>query len=182
MPNSSPKKLPNAEKFTDWVTEEVLPAIRKTGVYVAPQVDSTMLYQIAEAMAEKERQLTVLSAENEYQRQLIAEYEPRMQYLDTILESTGTMATSQIAADYGMSARSLNRILHEAGVQRNVNGQWILYRKHMDKGYTKSETISFQRSDGRPDTKLNTKWTQKGRLMIHQTLAGRGIVAVMDRK
>lgn len=170
-----------AEHFQAKVADEIIPSIRKTGVYISPQIDSTMLHQIAEAMAEKEQQIEALTAETESQRQLIAEYEPKMQYLDTILESTGTMATSQIAADYGMSARNLNKILHEEGIQRNVNGQWILYRKHMNNGYTKSETISFMRSNGQPDTKLNTKWTQKGRLMIHQVLTNRGIIAVMDR-
>lgn len=175
-------KLPTAERFTDWVTEEILPSIRKTGVYVSPQVDSGMMFQIAEAMAKKEQQIKQLTAEAEYQRQLIAEYEPKLQYLDTILESTGTMLTTQIAADYDLTARRLNNILHEAGIQHKVNGQWILYRKHMNKGYTKSKTISFAHSDGTPDTKINTTWTQKGRLMIHNVLTSLGIQARMDKE
>ena len=65
--------------------------------------------------------------------------------------------------------------------QRKVNGQWILYRKYMGKGYTKSETINITRSDGRPDTKMHTRWTQKGRLMIHEVLTARGIKARMDK-
>ena len=104
------------------------------------------------------------------------------QYLDTILSSEGTMATTQIAADYDISAKQLNKILHEEGLQRNVNGQWILYREHMGKGYTKSETIAITRSDGRPDTKMYTKWTQKGRVLIHNILTRRGILPVMDRQ
>lgn len=80
-----------------------------------------------------------------------------------------------------MSAKRLNRILHEEGVQRYVNGKWILYAEHMGKGYTKSKTINITRSDGRSDTVLNTEWTQKGRLMIHDILTSRGIQAVMDR-
>ena len=102
-------------------------------------------------------------------------------YKRQILESEGTLATSQIAADYGISARQLNKILHGEGIQHNVNGQWILYRKHMGLGYTKSKTIQFVHSDGRPDTKLHTQWTQKGRLMIHEILKRRGIMAVMDK-
>jgi len=90
------------------------------------------------------------------------------------------MTTTQIAADYGMSANRLNKILKEARIQRCVGGQWILYEKHMRKGYTKSETIAITRSDGRADTKLHTKWTQKGRLMINEVLNSRGIYANMD--
>ena len=130
--------------------------------------------------AEEEKQ--ALRAENEAQRQAIAEFEPMKQYVDTILSSTGTMTTTQIAADYDMSAQKLNRILHEEGLQHNVNGQWILYRRHMGKGYTKSNTFYFNHSDGKPDAKITTQWTQKGRLVIHEMLTKRGIVAIMDRE
>lgn len=171
-------KLPGAKKFRRWVTAEVLPSIRKTGGYNIPKDYPSAL----RALADAEEKRLALVAENEAQKQVIAEFEPIRQYMDEILSSTGTLATSQIAADYGMSARKLNRILHEEGIQRNVNGQWILYTKHMNQGYTKSKTIQITRSDGRPDTVLHTEWTQKGRLLIHEILTARGIQAVMDRR
>lgn len=96
-------------------------------------------------IAELTTQNTALLAENEQQRQTIADFEPVRQYVDVILESTGVIATTQIAADYGLSAKALNRILHEAGVQHKVNGQWILYREHMGKGYTDSKTFPITR-------------------------------------
>lgn len=170
-------KLPTAKKFKRWVTSAVLPAIRKTGSYSMPKDYPSALRALADAAEQK----LALEAENERQRQQIAEFQPIRQYVDTILESEGTLATSQIAADYGISARQLNKILHDEGIQHNVNGQWILYRKYMGLGYTKSKTIQFTHSDGRPDTKLHTQWTQKGRLKIHEILTGRGIQAVMDR-
>ena len=123
-----------------------------------------------------------LLAENERQQQVIADFEPVKQYVDIILQSKGSLATSQIAADYGISARELNRILHDEGIQHKVNSQWILYRGHMGKGWTDSRTIQFTHSDGRPDAKMMTYWTQKGRMMIHDLLARRGIVPVMDRE
>lgn len=115
-------------------------------------------------------------------RQVVADFQPIQQYVDTILSSPGTMATTQIAADYDMSAKKLNKILHEEGIQRCVNGQWILYKQHMGKGYTKSVTFNFYHSDGGQDAKPNTQWTQKGRLLIHEILTARGILAVMDRQ
>lgn len=171
-------KLPTAEKFTDWVTKEVLPSIRKTGGYALPKDYPAALRALADAEEAKLR----LLAENQQQAQVIADFEPIRQYVDTILESKGTMATSQIAADYGLTAQKLNKILHDGGIQRNVNGQWLLYAKHMGRGYTKSKTIQIIRSDGRPDTIMQTQWTQKGRLMIHEILTARGIEAVMDRR
>lgn len=133
------------------------------------------------ALADETEKRLALEAENEKQRQVIADFEPIKHYVDTILESTSTLTTTQIAADYDLSARQLNRILMEEGIQRNVNGQWILYKKYMGCGYTKSKTIQFCHSDGRPDSKVFTQWSQKGRLLIHDILTARGIVAVMDR-
>lgn len=170
-------KLPGARKFRRWVTSEVLPSIGQTGGYQIPQDYPSAL----RALADAEEQKQALAAENERQRQAIADFAPVRQYLDTILESPGTMATSQIAADYGMSAKKLNKILHEAGIQHNVNGQWILYTRLMGKGYTKSKTIHITHADGQPDTRMQTQWTQKDRLMIRETLTARGYMAVMDR-
>ena len=166
---------PEAKPFRKWVTSEVLPSIRKTGSYALPKDYPTALRALADAEEQKLR----LLAENQQQAQVIADFEPIRQYVDTILESKGTMATSQIAADYGLTAQKLNKILHDGGIQRNVNGQWLLYAKHMGKGYTKSKTIQIIRSDGRPDTIMQTQWTQKGRLMIHEILTARGIEAVL---
>ena len=169
---------PEAKPFRKWVTSEVLPSIRKTGSYALPKDYPTALRALADAEEQKLR----LLAENQQQAQVIADFEPIRQYVDTILESKGTMATSQIAADYGLTAQKLNKILHDGGIQRNVNGQWLLYAKHMGRGYTKSKTIQIIRSDGRPDTIMQTQWTQKGRLMIYEILTARGIEAIMDRR
>ena len=180
-------KLPNAKKFKRWITTEVIPSIRKHGAYMTPDTmqrfiaDPDFAIGLLTALKDEQEKSRALEAENEKQSQLLADYEPKVQYLETILQSEGTMTTAQIAADYDMSAIQLNQILRDAGIQRKVNGQWILYRKYMGKGYTKSETINITRSDGRPDTKMHTRWTQKGRLMIHEVLTARGIKARMDK-
>ena len=171
-------KLPTARKFRRWVTSEVLPSIRRTGGYNLPKDYPSAL----RALADTEEKRLALLAENERQQQIIADFEPVKQYVDTILQSKDAVTTTQIAADYGMSAKELNRILYQEGVQHKVNGQWILYKKHMGKGLTVSRTIHFYHHDGSPDTKMNTCWTQKGRMMIHNILTARGIQAVMDRE
>jgi len=183
-----------AEVFQAKIADEVIPSIRKHGAYMTPDTLDKMItspefgIKLLTALKEEqekrkalEMQNTALSAENEAQRQVIADFEPIKQYVDTILSSNRTLTTTQIAADYDMSAKRLNRILFDEGIQRYVNGQWILYKKHMGKGYTKSKTINITHSDGRPDTVLNTEWTQKGRLKINEILNARGILAVMDR-
>ncbi len=112
--------------------------------------------------------------------QEIGELKPKADYVDEILKSNGTMTATQIAADYGLSANKLNKILNETRLQRKVGNQWILYKEHMNKGLTKSNTISIVRSDGRQDTKLQTKWTQKGRLKIHEILTEKGYEAQLS--
>lgn len=173
-------KLPNAKQFKRWVTSEVLPTIRKHGAYMTEDVIKQAiltpdfligLAQELKAEQEKNKELAALTA---YQEQQIAEFKPVKDYVDRILSTKSTMTITQIAADYDLSAVKLNKILHEAGLQRKVGEQWILYKQHMTKGYTKSETITFARSDGRLDCKVNTKWTQKGRLKIHEILTEKG--------
>lgn len=163
-------KLPSAKKFKRWVTSEVLPTIRKTGSYS----------NVPQSFAQALRLAADLEEKNQLLEQQIAEYEPKISYLDTILSSTDTVATSQIAADYGMSAIALNKLLNELGVQHKVSGQWILYRKHMNQGYTKSHTTEIPKADGGTKIVMNTKWTQKGRLFIYELLKKEGYYPQMD--
>lgn len=170
-------KLPNAKRFKRWVTAEVLPSIRETGIYGMPRSLPEALRAYAAEVEEKEKLLAL----NQAQEQIIAEFKPVKEYVDVILSSANAVTITQIAADYGLSAKRLNQILHDAGLIYKVGGQWILYVGHMNKGYTKSETITITRSDGRLDTKMNTKWTQKGRLKVHEILTGIGIKADMEK-
>lgn len=124
-------KLPSAKKFKRWVTSEVLPAIRKHGGYLTPEkVEEALLnpdtiIQLATQL--KEERTGRLIAE-----QKIAEYEPKISYLDSILSSTDSVTISQIAADYGMSPQQMNKLLHKLGVQKKVGNQWLLCKKHMN--------------------------------------------------
>jgi len=171
-------KLPGARKFRRWVTSEVLPTIRRTGGYNLPKDFPSAL----RALADTEEQRLSLLAENEKQRQAIADFEPIKQYVDCILSCKGAMSVSQIAADYNLSAVKLNRILHEEGLQYRVNDQWLLYQQHKGMGYTDSETITIHHRDGTTTTRMFTRWTQKGRLLIHEILTKRGIKAAMDKE
>lgn len=136
---------------------------------------------MARALVIANKQIDTLKLENTVQRQVIAEFKPIKEYVDTILASEDTVTITQIAADYGLSAKALNKILNEQGLIRKVGGQWVLYSNHMQKGYTKSETIDVTRSDGSIKVVMNTKWTQKGRLKIHELLTLLGLKANMDK-
>jgi prophage antirepressor-like protein len=177
-----------AKAFKRWITHEVIPSIRKHGAYMTPEtIEKTLTdpdFIIGLATRLKEEQKARIAAETKalVLEQRVAEYEPKITYLDQILQSKDTVTITQIAKDYGMSGQKLNQILNEEGVQYKQNGQWLLYRKHQDKGYTKSHTVDVVHSDGSRTVKMNTRWTQKGRLFIHELLTKRGIVAMIDRK
>ena len=168
-------KLPTAKKFKRWVTKEVLPSIRKNGMYATDELldNPDLLIEVATKLKE-ERTLRLVA------EQRVAEYEPKIGYLDSILQSTDTVAITQIAADYGLSAMALNKKLHELKVQHKVSGQWILYTKHQREGYTKSHTVKVPKADGTEKVVMNTKWTQKGRLFIYELLKDNGIYPLMD--
>jgi Rha family phage regulatory protein len=114
--------------------------------------------------------------------QQVAESKPKVTYYDEILRSDGVVTITQIAKDYGMSGQALNELLHENGVQYKQSGQWLLYHQYQDRGYTKSETRSYKRTNGETGTKLHTKWTQKGRLFIYNLLYKLDIEPLMDKE
>ena len=57
-------KLPTAEKFTDWVTSEVLPSIRKTGGYMMPKLSKEMqaLFLLNQRTVQQEARITALES------------------------------------------------------------------------------------------------------------------------
>ena len=181
-------KMPNARQFKHWVTSEVLPTIRKTGGYIATNADMTDAEILAKAVLvaqttidKRNERIRQLEAENGEQKVLIAQMQKGNDYLNTILQSTGTVTTTQIAQDYGLSAMAFNKKLNDMRIQHKVNGQWILYSGHQAKGYVHSKTITFYRSDGRPDTRMCTEWTQRGRLFLYDALKEAGILPVIER-
>ena len=176
-------KLPNAKKFKRWVTSEILPSIRKNGMYATDELldNPDLLIAAATKLKEEREKNRILNEINEKQTQIIGELKPRADYTDKILKNTGLVTITQIAKDYGMSGQALNKMLHELKVQYKQSDQWLLYRNHQGKGYTASETQEITRSDGRLDIKMNTKWTQKGRLFIYELLKSEGILPTIEK-
>ncbi|MBU7368760.1 BRO family protein [Staphylococcus aureus] len=110
-----------AEKFQDWLAMEVLPAIRKHGIYATDNV-------IEQTLKDPDYIITVLT---EYKKEK----------------------------------------------EQNLLLQQEIGEEHMGKSYTDSDTITIVRSDGREDTVLQTRWTQKGRLKIHEIMTEFGYEA-----
>lgn len=182
-------KLPEAEKFQDWVCEEVLPAIRKDGAYLSEKAlqravtDPEFFIGVANAIRkEKEQRLEIESRCTEQQlligrqKETIEELGKRSAYAETVLQNKDLVDITQIAQDYGLSGRRLNAILHEKRVQYKSGKQWILYAPYKGNGYVGSETSQLENGK----TVMRTRWTQKGRLFIHDLLKADGILPVHE--
>lgn len=170
-------KMPNAKKFKRWVTNEVLPAIRKHGIYATDDLIANPDLAIAAFTAlkeERERNKT-LTAAVAVQQQQIAEMKPKATYYDVVLKCKDAVNISVIAKDYGWSGIRMNEYLHDKGIQFKQSDTWLLYQKHADKGYTRTNTHVYEDSNGFEHTKVHTKWTQKGRLFIYEQLKADGI-------
>ena len=176
----------SAQRFTDWVTDEVLPSIRKHGAYMTEQViekaltSPDFLIQLATQLKEEQEKRKLAESEVKMKNQIISELKPKADYYDEILKNPGLVTITQIAKDYGMSGKKMNDILHSIGIQYKQSGQWLLYDRYSKNGYTHSETVDITRSDGRPDVKMNTKWTQKGRIFLYSTLKEKDILPVIE--
>lgn len=177
-----------AEKFQAKVADEIIPSIRKHGGYIAGQEKMSDDELIAKALivahskiAEKQMQIESLTKEIGIKDQVIGELKPKADYTDRILKNPGLVTITQIAKDYGMSAIEMNKKLHELGVQYKQSDQWMLYSRYHAMGYTHSETVDIVRADGRSDIKMNTKWTQKGRLFLYNLLKQNGELPLIER-
>lgn len=174
-------KLPNAKKFRKWVTSEVLPSIRKNGGYISNQSQLTPEQIMANALVVAQKIIEEQNNQMLQMTQKMSVLEKKSDYLDIILQSKKTVAISQIAQDYGFSAKAFNKILKELHIQHKINGQWILYASYLGEGYVHSKTVSITRSDGTPDTVMNTEWTQKGRIFLYNTLKGNGHLPLIEQ-
>lgn len=135
---------------------------------------------MARALQIAEQTLSELKTENAQQKQLLAEYSPKTSYYDVVLQTKDALSTSQIAKDYGKSAKWLNAMLHDLGVQYNQGGVWLLYQKYAELGYTRSKTHTYSGNDGEQHSRLHTYWTQKGRLFIYELLKSKDILPLIE--
>lgn len=178
---------PRVKPFRKWVTSEVLPAIRKHGAYMTSEViekaitEPDFLIRLATNLKE-ERQKRMIAEQKANDLQIeVKEMKDKVSYLDIILASKSSVLVTQIAQDYGESPVKFNKRLQEMKIQFKRGKQWILYADYMACGYVTSETYSFKRKDGTEDVRMNTKWTQKGRKFLYDTLKSVGIVPMIER-
>lgn len=182
-------KKPEAKRFKHWVTSEVLPSIRRHGAYATditidniiadPQFGIKLLTELAEQRQRVKAMETTLAAKD----QQMLEMKPKVSYYDIVLNCKDLIEITKIAKDYGWSGVKLNQYLHSKGIQfKTSDGQWLLYQKYAEEGYTATKTHMYKDSSGIEHSRIHTYWTQKGRLFIYNTLKNDGVLPVIERK
>lgn len=155
-------QLPDAERFESWVFDEVLPSIRKTGSYLSQVIDSTMLFKMAEAMAEKERRITALEAANQSML-------PKAEFYDAVTNSPDTidMAETAKVLNMGVGRNTIFKILRQ---QRVLNRNNIPYQEYIDRGYFRCIESKYTKADGTNCVNIKTVVFQKGVDFIRTTV------------
>lgn len=138
-------RKPQAKAFRKWLTSEVLPAIRKDGGYIATQQNDTpemimaralkiadetikrneeRLKELEQTTHKQAQELEVKDAQITELNTAVSEMQPKVSYVDTILQCKDTVQTTIIAQDYGKSAKAFNILLRNFGIQRKVGTAW----------------------------------------------------------
>ena len=173
-----------AQKFQKKIADEILPEIRKTGVYMTAQAAEKILLnpdfiiQLAQQvkLAQKERdEFKALAAAKEEEIQGL---KPDAEYARRILQSKEALSVTIIAKDYGYSAATFNLILAKYKIQHRVGNAWVINEPYSKMGYTKSETLIIKEGI----IKTLTRWTQKGRMWLYNALKKHGIIPVCERE
>ena len=135
---------------------------------------------MARALQIAEKELATLRLESKVKDQQIAELKPKATYYDLILQCPDLISMTEIAKDYGMSAKAMNKLLHGLGVQFNQSGVWFLYARYQDKGYTQTKTQNYPKTDGTQGARVHMYWTQKGRLFLYDLLKNNGVLPTIE--
>ena len=155
-------KLKSAVRFQDWVFEEVLPQIRKTGGVVVEGREEEFIDNYFPSFSEEVKKAMTLDLyhkNQEYKKQLEAQ-KPKVDYYDKVLQCDNLLTTTQVAKDLGMSAIKLNTILVEHKVIYKEGKCYLPYAKY-----------HFLITEGYADYKITEHgqhlyWTEKGRKWI----------------
>ena len=137
---------------------------------------------MARALLMADKKIKLLENKNENLLIELEEATKNADYLDLILQTKDGLTITQIAQDYGMSARKMNQLLKQERIQRIVNGQWVLYAKYIGKGYISSRTFDYVGKDGKPHSNMTTVWTQLGRRFIYDKLKAIDVLPIIEQE
>ena len=168
---------PIAKKFQDWVVKDVLPSIRKTGMY--------MDTELAKKILDDPRLLGEIfmnfAKEKELLEKKIEEAKPKVEYFDDILNSRGRMIPTEVAKSFGLGPKDLLKLLISVGVLRRVRNHVDFTCKYENKGYGSVYNVECGTDfNGNPAFYKQFKFSEKGKSAIHKALKKAGVIVSPD--
>lgn len=124
-----------------------------------------------ETLKRKEQQLQMLQSENEELHKENVQIAPMAEYTKEVLQSNSTYTLTQVSKD--LEFRSVYAFLNWAKdreILYRQSGQWMPNSKYSDKGYFKTRTAKFVKSDNTVGTSMSTVVTEAGRMWLHGIL------------
>lgn len=174
-------KLDMAKEIAMLQRNEKSKEVRKYFIQVEKDFNSPEKI-MARALLMADKKIKLLESQNENLLIELEEANKNADYLDLILQTKDSLTITQIAQDYGMSARKMNQLLKQERIQRIVNGQWVLYAKYIGKGYISSRTFDYVGKDGKPHSNMTTVWTQLGRRFIYDKLKAIDVLPIIEQE
>ena len=171
-------KLPQAKEFKRWVTSVILPALRRTGAYIAGEEKMDEDELIAQGYLALQRKLAARTAELGRANEVIAELAPKAAYYDAVAGSEGDKSFRETAKTFGVPEKKFIAFLIDHGyVYRDARGTLTPYADHLKRGqftvreivYNGAETIR---------TSSQTKITPKGRQVIWRAMEKDGLITL----
>ena len=160
-------KLPQAKAFKRWVTAEVLPQIRKTGGYIPLKDKDGRELTDLEIMC---RAMEIMQKSIEQKEQLIADLQPKADYVDEVLDSVDCLTMTQVAKGLGMTVHDLTTRLLQDGIIYLQSGQYMLYAPFARRGLAATRTHTHHDLFGTVHTRTYLVWTEKGKHFIHELI------------
>ena len=161
-------KLPQAKAFKRWVTAEVLPQIRKTGGYIPLKDQEGRELSDLEIMC---RAMMIMKKSIEQKEQLIADLQPKADYVDEVLDSVDCLTMTQVAKGLGMTVHDLTTRLLQDGIIYEQSGQYMLYAPYARRGLATCRTHTHRDLFGTVHTHTYLVWTEKGKKFIHEIIS-----------
>lgn len=167
--------LPSALNFQQWVYKTIQD-IRMYGSSMSPKLidviefDSEQLARIANCLREEVGQL------KQQLQELTSKFQEQEAYHNSFINPMKVYTSTEVAKDFGLSARTLHTLLEELHIIYRINGTFELYQQYSSYGYTKSR--NFKTPNGVKVTQ--TGWTEYGREFLYKILTENGLTVGGD--
>lgn len=170
-------QLPTADKFENWIFDEVIPSIRKNGGYISGQETMTDDELLAKAILvaqnkidERDKAISYLKTEVNVKNQMIGELKPKAEFFDAVADSKDAIEIGNVAKvlnSPGLGRNKLFDILRKKNILMKNN---IPYQKFIDSGYFRTIEQKYSMPDGETRISIKTLVYQKGIDYIMKTI------------